>query len=166
MDISERNVDALPSYYPSTKSRSEQTMGHSYSPQRSSTKPESRNTNPSYGLRDPYDFQNDEPMVIRHEHRATPFRTANVSSTETFSNNASSRYSKPTDMSTLSRRDLPSGNDINEMRSRIFGSTNQQSKEVSSTRDSPMKKPGFNNELDTKKATKNEKSDVVAKSKC
>ena len=100
-------------------------------------------------------------MVIRHEHRATPFRTANIASTETFSSNASSRYSKPTDLSTSTRQGLPSGNDINEMRSRIFGNTNQQ-KEVSNNRDSSMKKPSFNEELNTK----NEKTNVVAKSKC
>ena len=159
--MTEKNTQNLPSSYQnlsSTKPRSEQTVTNSYSTQRSSTKPESRNSNFSYGLRDPYDFQNDEPVVIRHEHKATPFRTSNISTGETFSTNTN-RYSKPSDIQTSTRHSFNASNDINEIRSRILANTNDQ-------KDSPFKKSSFNNEFETKKSANNEKTDVVAKSKC
>jgi hypothetical protein len=163
VDITERNTQNLSSYYPNlsnTKPRSEQTATNS---QRSSTKPESRNSNLSYGLRDPYDFQNDEPIVIRHEHKATPFRTANISTGGTFSTNTN-RYSNPSDTQTSTRYAFNSGNDLNEIRSRILANTNEQ-KDSQFNKDSTSKKGSFNNEFETKKSTNNEKLGVPAKSK-
>jgi hypothetical protein len=162
VDITERNTQNLSSYYPNlsnTKPRSEQTATNS---QRSSTKPESRNSNLSYGLRDPYDFQNDEPIVIRHEHKATPFRTANISTGGTFSTNTN-RYSNPSDTQTSTRYAFNSGNDLNEIRSRILANTNEQ-KDSQFNKDSTSKKGSFNNEFETKKSTNNEKLGVPAKS--
>jgi hypothetical protein len=159
VDIDDKSTHNLSSYYPnisSTKSTtSQQTITHSFSPQRSSLKPETRNGNISYGLRDPYDFQNDEPVIIRHEHKATPFRTNNISSGETFSTNTS-RYTKQSDVQSTSR------NDLNEIRSRILPNTNEQ-KDVKIHKDLPTKKTPFTNESENKKATNNDKLDVAVK---
>jgi len=119
----------LSSYYPNlsnTKPKSEQTITNSYSPQRSSTKGESRNSNISYGLRNPYDFQNDEPMIIRHEHKATPFRTTNIPSS--------------------------TRNDLSDIRSRILTTNTNVQKDIQINKDSPLKKPTFNNQLENKKS--------------
>jgi hypothetical protein len=160
VDIDDRNANNLSSYYPTlsnTKPRSEQTITNSYSSQRSSTKSEARNSNISYGLRDPYNFQNDEPMIIRHEHKATPFRTTNISSGETFSTNTN-RFTKQSDIPPSIR------NDFNEIRSRIFNNTNEQ-KDIQFNKDSTSKKGIVNTEPENKKSTNNEKLDVAAKSK-
>ncbi|CAF4103014.1 unnamed protein product, partial [Rotaria sp. Silwood1] len=105
VDIENKNKHNLSSsYYPnmsSTKPKSEQTITHSYSPQRSSTKTESYYSTMTHGLRNPYDFQNDEPPIIRHEHKATPFRTTNISTGEIFSTNA-----KQSTIPTITRNDL------------------------------------------------------------
>ena len=156
--MDDKNKPILSSYYPNlsnSKPKSDQIITNSYSPQRSSTKPESRNSNISYGLRNPYDFQNDEPVTIRHEHKATPFRTTNVSSGETFSTNTN-RYTKQPELPTTIRNVVNSENDLNEIRSRIF--SNEQ-------KDSTTKKAVINNESDLKKSTNNEKLDVANKSK-
>ncbi|UJR37569.1 hypothetical protein I4U23_030270 [Adineta vaga] len=158
VEIDDKNVRNISSYYPNistTKSKNEEIITNSYSSQRSSTKSESRNSNVTYGLRDPYDFQNDEPMIIRHEHKATPFRTTNTSSTETFSNNTN-RFSKPSDIQSLAR------NDFNEIRSRIFPNTNEQ-KEIKINQDVITKKPTFINDSELKKPTNNEKQTVAVK---
>jgi hypothetical protein len=103
-------------------------------------------------------------MIIRHEHKATPFRTANISSGETFSTNTN-RYSKPSDIQTSTRHVFNSGNDLNEIRSRILANTNEQN-DSQISKDSPFKKAGFSNDFETKKSTNNEKLAVAAKSKC
>jgi len=129
VDIDEKNMKNLSSYYPNlsnTKPKSEQTITNSYSPQRSSTKGESRNSNISYGLRNPYDFQNDEPMIIRHEHKATPFRTTNIPSS--------------------------TRNDLSDIRSRILTTNTNVQKDIQINKDSPLKKPTFNNQLENKKS--------------
>jgi len=166
VEIDEKSTHHLSSYYPNlsnTKPKSEQTITHSYSPQRSSTKPESRNSNISYGLRDPYDFQNDEPIVIRHEHKATPFRTTNISSGETFSTNIN-RYTKQSDIQSTTRNGFNSGNDLNENRSRILTNTNEQ-KDVKNNQDATPKKAPFIHDSEIKKPTNNEKVDLAVKSK-
>lgn len=134
-------------------------MTSSYSPQRSSTKPEPRHSNISYGLRNPYDFQNDEPVTIRHEHKATPFRTTTMSSTETFSTNTN-RFSRQSDIPSTIR----STNDISEIRSRILTNTNQD-KDIQITKDVTPKKVMPANQSESKKISTNEKVDVVVKSK-
>jgi hypothetical protein len=166
VDIDDKNARNLSSYYPNlsdTKPRSEQTITNSYSPQRSSTKPEVRNGNISYGLRNPYDFQNDEPIIIRHEHKATPFRTTNISSGETFSTNTN-RYTKQSDIPSSTRNVFNSGNDLNEIRSRILTNTNDQ-KDIQINKDLRSTKLPFGNESENKKPINNEKLDVAVKSK-
>lgn len=106
---------------PST-SLNQEIITHSYSPQRSTSR-----TNPvtNYGLRNPYDFTNDEPVIIRHEHKATPFRPSNFSSSETNSN-----------------RFVPSTStriDSNEIRSRLTTNTNEP-KEIKIQKDLPTTK--------------------------
>jgi len=160
VDIDDRNKHNLASFYPNlstTKPKSEQIITNSYSPQRSSTKPESRNSNISYGLRNPYDFQNDEPIIIRHEHKATPFRTTNISSGETFSTNTN-RYTKQSDIQSSTRNVFNSGNDLNEIRTRILTNTNEQ-KDIRTP-----KMVSSINESENKKSTNNEKLDVAVKS--
>lgn len=170
--MEDRNTNNLSSLYPnlsSTKPKAADTITHSYASQRSSTKPEPRNSNVSYGLRNPYDFQNDEPVIIRHEHKATPFRTSNISSEETYSTNTN-RSAKQSDIlssstSTSTRNGFSSGNDINEIRARIFGNTNEQ-KNIQPNKDVTPKKPtSFANESDYKKPVNNEKLEVAVKSK-
>jgi len=136
VDIDDKNMQNLASYYPNlsnTKPKSEQTITNSYSPQRSSTKTDSRNSNISYGLRNPYDFQSDEPVIIRHEHKATPFRTTNISSGETFSTNTN-RYTKQSDIPSSTR------NDLSDIRSRILTNTNVLQKDMQINKDSTLKK--------------------------
>jgi hypothetical protein len=165
VDIDDKNARNLSSYYPNlsdTKPRSEQTITNSYSPQRSSTKPEVRNGNISYGLRNPYDFQNDEPIIIRHEHKATPFRTTNISSGETFSTNTN-RYTKQSDIPSSTLNVFNSGNDLNEIRSRILTNTNDQ-KDIQINKDLRSTKLPFGNESENKKPINNEKLDVAVKS--
>ncbi|CAF1120217.1 unnamed protein product [Rotaria sordida] len=160
VDFEEKKKHNLSSYYPnvsSTKPKSEQSITHSYSPQRSSIKTESHHSTMSYGLRNPYDFQNDEPTIIRHEHKATPFRTTNISSDETFPMNTN-RYTKQSDIQTTTR------NDLNEIRSRIFTNTNEE-KESQIRKDLTPKKSTFINQLENKKlSNNNEKLDVPVKS--
>lgn len=164
VDIEDKNAHNYSSYYPNlsnTKPKSDQIIANSYSPQRSSTKSElSRNSNISYGLRNPYDFQNDEPEIIRHEHKATPFRTTNISSGETFSTNIN-RYTKPSD---TTRNIFNSGNDLNDIRSRILTNTNEK-KDNQFNKDIISKKAAFPNETELKKSTNNEKPNVAVKSK-
>lgn len=164
--MEDRNTNNLPSYYPnlsSTKPKSDEIITNSYSSQRSSLKSEPRNSNVSYGLRNPYDFQNDEPVIIRHEHKATPFRTTNISSTETFSTNTN-RYTKPSDISSTTRNTYNSANDISEIRARIFGNTNEQ-KEIPINKDITTKKPiSSDNQFDYKKPKNNEQVEVATKS--
>ncbi|CAF1352073.1 unnamed protein product [Adineta steineri] len=159
VEIDDKNSRNLSSYYPNlsstSKPKSDETITHSYSPQRSSTKPEPRNSNMSYGLRNPYDFQDEEPVVMRHEHKATPFRTTNVSSGETFSTNIN-RYTKQSDIQSTTR------NDLSEIRSRILTNTNEQ-KDIKMNQDLPSKKTNFNNDSDIKKPANNEKLDVAVK---
>ncbi|CAF0940191.1 unnamed protein product [Adineta ricciae] len=158
VEIDDNNIRNISSYYPNisiTKSKVEETITNSYSSQRSSTKPEPRNSNVSYGLRNPYDFQNDEPMIIRHEHKATPFRTSNVSPSETFPTNTN-RFSKSSDIQAIAR------NDFNEIRSRIFPDVNEQ-KELKGNPDITTKKPSFTHDPEIKKPTVNGKVDVAAK---
>ncbi|CAF2809008.1 unnamed protein product [Rotaria sp. Silwood2] len=160
VDIEDKNKHNLSSHYPnvsSTKPKSEQTVTHSYSPQRSSTKTESRHSTMSYGLRNPYDFQNDEPVIIRHEHKATPFRTTNISSGETFSTNTN-RYAKQSDIQTTATR-----NDLNEIRSRILTNTNEE-KEIQFRKNPTPKKGTFINQSEDKTlSSNNEKLDVTVK---
>lgn len=95
-------------------SLNQEIITHSYSPQRSTSR-----TNPvtNYGLRNPYDFTNDEPVMIRHEHKATPFRPSNFSSSETTSMRI----------------------DSNEIRSRLTTNTNEP-KEIKIQKDLPTTK--------------------------
>ncbi|CAF1161919.1 unnamed protein product [Rotaria sordida] len=159
VDIENKNKHNLSTYYPNvsnTKPKSEQTITHSYSPQRSSTKTESHHSTMSYGLRNPYDFQNDEPPIIRHEHKATPFRTTNISSDEAFSTNTN-RYTKQSDIQTIR-------NDLNEIRSRILTNTNEE-KEIQIKKDLIPKKSTFINQSENKKlSNNNEKLNVPVKS--
>ncbi|CAF0780114.1 unnamed protein product [Rotaria sp. Silwood1] len=163
VDVENKNKHNLSSYYPNisnTKPKSEQTITHSYSPQRSSTNTESRHSTMSYGLRNPYDFQNDEPVIIRHEHKATPFRTTNISSGETFSTNTN-RYTKQSDIQTTT---LTTRNDLNEIRSRILANTNEE-KEIQIRKDSTPKKGTYITQPEDKKlSSNNEKLDVTTKS--
>jgi len=106
-------------------SLNQEIITHSYSPQRSTSR-----TNPvtNYGLRNPYDFTSDEPVIIRHEHKATPFRPSNFSSSETTSTN--------------SNRFVPSTStriDSNEIRSRLTTTTNEP-KEIKIQKDLPTTK--------------------------
>ncbi|CAF3961860.1 unnamed protein product, partial [Rotaria sordida] len=159
VDIENKNKHNLSIYYPNvsnTKPKSEQTITHSYSPQRSSTKTELHHNTMSYGLRNSYDFQNDEPTIIRHEHKATPFCTTNISSGEIFSTNTN-RYTKQSDMPTTTR------NDLNEIRSRILTNTNEE-KEIQIKKDLTPKKSTFINQSENKKlSNNNEKLDVPVK---
>ncbi|CAF1945590.1 unnamed protein product [Rotaria magnacalcarata] len=158
IDFNEKNKHTLPSFYPnvsSTKTKSDQTITHTYSPQRSSTKPESRNSTASYGLRNPYDFQNDDPIIIRHEHKATPFRTSTISTSETISANTN-RYTKPLDLPSTTR------NELNEIRSRIL-SNKIEDKETPIIKDSMPKKNTFTNQLENTKSSNVEKLDAAAK---
>jgi hypothetical protein len=167
VDVDAKNAHNLSSYYPNLSTTkptspitSQQTITNSYSPQRSSSsKTETRNTNVSYGLRNPYDFQNDEPVIIRHEHKATPFRTTNISSGETISTNTN-RYTKPSDVQSTTRNVFSSENNINEIRSRIFA--NEQ-KDIKFNNDSVSKKQPLINELENKKSRNNDKLDVAVK---
>lgn len=103
------------------------------------------NPSTSYGLRNPYDFTNDEPVIIRHEHKATPFRPTNLSSLETTSTN--------------SNRFVPSTRtDLNEIRSRIPTSTNE-TKEIKIQKDLPTT-------TNTADVIKKDQMTVPAKSKC
>lgn len=133
VDIEDKINQNTSSSYPSaaqnksshSSSFHQETITHSYSPQRSTSKTESRvNSSTTYGLRNPYDFTNDEPVIIRHEHKATPFRPTNFSSLEATSTN-SNRFVP----STSSAR-----TDLNEIRSRISTSTNE-TKEVKIQKD-------------------------------
>lgn len=141
------------------KPKSDQTITHSYSPQRSSTKPEPRLSTASYGLRNPYDFQNDEPVATRHEHKATPYRTSTVSSGETFPISANRFNPKPLDKPSILTR-----TDYNEIRSRIFSNTNEE-KEIPVSKDVTPKKITSSNQLDMKKSSNDQKVDVANKSK-
>jgi hypothetical protein len=98
-------------------------------------------------------------MVIRHEHKATPFRTSNISSGETFSTNTN-RYTKQSDIQSSTRNVFNSGNDLNEIRSRILTNTNEP-KDIQINKDLTSKKPNFGNESEYKKPT----NDVAIKSK-
>ena len=166
VDIDDRSKHGLSSYYSnlsSTKPKSEQTKTNSYSPQRLSTKAESRHSHISHGLRNPYDFQNDEPIIIRHEHKATPFRTTNISSSEMFSTDTN-RYTKQSDPQSAGRNGLNSGKSINEIRSRIFTSRNQE-RNTTMNNDSTKKQTTLINQYEDKKWSNNEQPDVTAKSK-
>jgi len=154
VDVVEQNIS---SFYPTlstTKPKSDETITNSYSSQRSSTKIESRHSNLSQPLRNPYDFQNDEPTVIRHEHKATPFRTSNLPGNDLLSSNTN-RFSQSSTRSAFS-----SEGEINELRARIFGKTNEP-------KESPITKKSMNNdEFELKKPTNNDKIDVAVKSTC
>lgn len=158
VDVVEQNIS---SFYPNistTKPKVDEFITNSYSSQRSSTKIDSRNSNISQPLRNPYDFQNDEPVVIRHEHKATPFRTAN----DVLSNNTN-RFTKLSDTQSSTRSTFSSEGDINELRARIFGKTNEQ-KDLSTNKEpATIKKPTINDDFEPKKVTNNGKLDVAVK---
>ena len=165
VDIDDRNARNLSSYHPqlcTTKSVntsvSEQTITHSLSPQRPAVKAEARTSTVSYGLRNPYDFQSDEPVVIRHEHKATPFRTSNIVSSELPSTNGN-RYVQP-----LTRGIFNGENGADELRSRVVPSVVRQS-EPRVNKETLPQITASANELEKKTTTHNDKGNLATKSK-
>lgn len=164
VDIDEKLTRNLSSYYPTlsqtkpTYSASNQeTITHSFSPQRSSTKPETRPSTTSYGLRNPYDFQTDEPVATRQEHKATPFRATNISSVDTLPTNTN-RYARASEVPSSIRSNLNTGSDFNEIRSRVSSSINEQ-------KDTKTTKTLSTNDFEKKKSTDKDQVAVAVKSK-
>ena len=170
VDIDEKHTRNLSSYYPTlpqTKPTyspsSQETITHSFSPQRSSVKADTRPSTTSYGLRNPYDFQSDEPVATRQEHKATPFRATNISSADSSLTNTS-RYARGSEVPSTMRSTLNAGSDLNEIRSRISTSTNEQ-KDTKLSKDTWAPKTSSQNDLEKKTSSDKDQLAVAAKSK-
>jgi hypothetical protein len=87
-----------------------------------------------------------------------------MSTGDTFSTNTN-RYTKQSDILPTTGSVFNTGNNISDIRSRIFSNTNEQ-KDVKINQDSTPKKTDFTNQYDNKKSTNNEKLNVPAKSTC
>ena len=164
VDIDEKHTRNLASYYPTLSQTkptyspsTQETITHSFSPQRSSAKPETRPSTTSYGLRNPYDFQTDEPVATRQEHKATPFRATNISSVDTLPTNTN-RFARASEVPSSIRSNLNTGSDFNEIRSRISSSINEQ-------KDTKATKTLSTNDFEKKTSADKDQVAVAVKSK-
>jgi hypothetical protein len=174
VDIDEKKRQQISSYYPDSSQTkptflagSQETITHSCSPQRSSSKTEIRTTSAavasssmSYGLRNPYDFQNDEPIAMRQEHKATPYRMSNNSSADTLSTTATTNRHVPSSI----RNSVHSTNEINEIRARI-PTLSHDTKISKANQDMPTTRTAKSNESQTKISTNSDPIDATVKSK-
>lgn len=132
------NVSQTKTFHSSTN---QETVTQACSPKRPNAKADIRSSNlPSQALRNPYDFRSDETTFTRHEHKATPFRTTNITSTENYSNNAT-RFTKPIDdLNGVRARILMKNDDQNET-SEVKSSIEKEKKTTTTEKTAEQKLP-------------------------